>query len=93
MTPTFVMSVAAAAFLGSVSMSTAPQADTATAQTLSSSQIGSLLDARAGANLPPNCEAFYSQGICLGVVCQEDDPATPWFDPRPVFYDCSEFGL
>lgn len=78
-----------------LAMASLPAADTlaeaATVAHLSSAQIESLLG--SSANLPPECEATYRNGRRLGVAGREDDPTTPWYDPVPVLYECSEFGL
>ena len=69
----------------------APEAVEATTAQLSSTEVEAVLS--SAASVPPNCEVYEFNGVCTAVVCQEDDPITPWFDPMPVFYECSEFGL
>ncbi len=105
MTSKFLLTATAIGLFGAAALAApvtseerpAPDAVEAPKVQLSSDEIATVLS--SAATLPPNCEAFYfpdpvtGEPVCSAVVCQEDNPLTPWFDPESVFYECSEFGL
>lgn len=95
MTAFKILSVAAACSfaVGAASVASSPASESAAGQLrLSSTQIAEILNKQSG-DVPPNCQVYEFEGQCFGVVCWEDDPVTPFYDPVQVLYDCSDFGL